>query len=149
MKFSLKKRRKGLTLVELLVAIGALTIIFVIALILINPAKRFSQANNTKRRNDVNTILNAVNQYMADNNGTVPSAITGSLKNIGSGGTDADLCSLLVPTYVAEMPADPKTGTYTSCSSYDAQYSISTSAGSRITVTAPDAELSVTITLTR
>ncbi len=47
-----------------------------ITLIAINPAKQFSQANDTKRRSDVNAILNAIDQYAADNKGQLPASIT-------------------------------------------------------------------------
>src|SRR5258706_9045537 len=67
--------QKGFTLIELLVVIGILAVLLAIVLIAINPAKQFSQANNTKRRSDVNAILNAIDQYAADNHGSVPTQI--------------------------------------------------------------------------
>ena len=70
------KKQKGFTLIELLVVIGILAVLLAITLIAINPARQFAQANNTKRRSDVNAILNAVNQYMADNKGSLPAGIT-------------------------------------------------------------------------
>jgi len=149
------KRQGGFTLIELLVVIGILAILLAIVLIAINPAKHFSDSNNTQRRSDVNAILNAVHQYMASHNGTPPTGITASSKNITStaGGSNIDLCSTLVPTYLADLPIDPKTGSKsaTPCTSatYDTKYSISASASdNRITVNAPDAE-STTITVTR
>lgn len=144
------KRNKGFTLIELLVVIGILTILFAIVLIAINPSRQFKQANNTQRRSDVSAILNAVSQYAADNNGQLPSGVPSTETNIGSGTGDADICSDLVDTYIAEMPVDPTAGSYTDCADYDTGYSISTSGSSgRITVTAPSAELSETIDVTR
>jgi len=69
---TIKNLQKGFTLIELLVVIGILAILLAIVLIAINPAKQFGQANDTKRASDVNTILNAINQYMADNKGLPP-----------------------------------------------------------------------------
>ncbi|MCA9302362.1 type II secretion system protein [Candidatus Nomurabacteria bacterium] len=150
MKNNLSRNNKGFTLIELLVVIGILTILLSIVLIAINPSRQFQQANNTQRRSDVSAILNATHQYMADNNGTPPSAITNTATNIGSGNTDIDLCDDLVPTYIAEMPFDPIDGSYTSCASYDSGYEISkSSTDNRITVSAPSAELSETISVTR
>src|SRR5581483_10664502 len=71
------KREKGFTLIELLVVIGILAILLAITLIAINPARQFGQANDTKRRSDVNAILNAIGQYTASNTGQLPTEITG------------------------------------------------------------------------
>ena len=121
MYLSKQNFKRAFTLIELLVVIGILAILLAIVLVAINPARQFSQANNTQRSSDVNTILNAVHQYAADNNGTLPAGITTDLKTILSPVTDAttevDLCSDLVPTYVADMPLDPQDGTENPASS--------------------------------
>ena len=154
---------KGFTLIELLVVIGILAVLLAITLIAINPARQFSQANNTKRRSDVNSILNAVNQYMADKKGAVPAGVTTTALTIKKPvGTDGvDICAILVPTYIAALPTDPKTGVgtgvgagaaVTDCTqaAYDTVYTISQSvANSRITVTATGAELQESISVTR
>lgn len=101
------KWQKGFTLIELLVVIGILAVLLAITLIAINPARQFSQANDTKRSSDVNAILNAVNQYMADNKGVPPSGITSTVAEISN--TGADLCNALVPKYIAALPVDPQT----------------------------------------
>ena len=75
MKLFKAKLQKGFTLIELLVVIGILAVLLAITLIAINPAKQFAQANNTQRSSDVNAILNAINQYMADNKGVLPAGI--------------------------------------------------------------------------
>lgn len=143
------KNQKGFTLIELLVVIGILAVLLAITLIAINPARQFAQANDTKRRSDVNAILNAVNQYMADNNGVVPTGITSSVQNISN--TGANICAALVSKYIAALPADPKAAnngaaiTETGCTDiagYDIRYTIVQSATSnRITVNAPDVEI--------
>lgn len=144
---------EGFTLIELLVVIGVLTTLLAIVLVAINPSRQFSQANNTQRRSDVSAILNAVHQYAADNAGDITAlSIPGTAINIGSdtGGGDLDICSDLVDTYIAEMPSDPTAGSYTDCTTYDTGYTILSSGSSgRITVAAPSAELSETISVTR
>jgi type IV pilus assembly protein PilA len=139
----------GFTLIELLVVIGVLTTLLAIVLVAINPSRQFSQANNTQRRSDVSAILNAVHQYAADNAGdTSLLSLPSTALNISS--TDIDICTFLVDTYIAEMPVDPTTGSYTDCTDYDTGYSIAESGSSgRITVSAPNAELSETISVTR
>ncbi len=143
---------KGFTLIELLVVIGILAVLLAITLIAINPAKQFSQANNTKRSSDVNAILNAVGQYAADNKGVVPAGITTSTQTISS--TAANICQDLITKYLAALPVDPLTNNgnaVTDCSgTYDTNYTIVKSAtDNRITVSAPAAELSASISATR
>lgn len=153
-------KQKGFTLIELLVVIGILAILLAVTLIAINPARQFSQANNTQRRSDANSILNAIHQYMADNNGTPPAGIDATVRTITStaGVGNVDLCVALVSTYIADLPIDPQTGTEapvnsvctTALATYDTQYTVVQSAtNNRITVAAPDAELGEIITVTR
>jgi len=153
-------RQKGFTLIELLVVIGILTVLLAITIVALNPSNNFKQANNTQRQSDVNAILNAINQYSVANNGNLPAGITTTAKNITStaGATNVNLCSALVPTYIADLPFDPSTGSESPANSictdggatYDSKYSVSASAtGGRVTVTAPSAELGVTISVTR
>lgn len=153
-----KRNSRGFTLIELLVVIGILAVLLAIVLIAINPARQFAQANNTQRRSDVTAILNAIHQYSADNRGNLPANMPtpGNSLDISSasGQTGQTFCDSLVPTYIAALPRDPSTGSYTSCATYDTQYVVavaSAGAGStpRVTVSAPDAELGAVVSVTR
>ncbi|HBD01986.1 MAG: hypothetical protein UX38_C0022G0003 [Microgenomates group bacterium GW2011_GWC1_46_16] len=137
--------KRGFTLIELLVVIGILAILLAITLIAINPQRQFQQANDTQRSSNVNAILNAVGQYAADNNGDLPGTIpTGVAAAIEVGraadGSGADLCSDLVPTYIAALPVDPTAtdGTpITTCPAtgeYLTGYTIYQDANRRVTV---------------
>lgn len=145
--------KKGFTLIELLVVIGILSILLVITLVAINPVRQFQLANNTKRRSDVNVVLNAVHQYAADHKGQLPAGITTSVQSIASGGGNSDICTDIVPTYIAAVPADPLTNngaSVTDCSSYTTGYQITKSnTNNRVTVTAPAAELGEVISVIR
>lgn len=147
--------KKGFTLIELLVVIGILAVLLAITLIAINPARQFSQANNTKRSSDVNAILNAVGQYAADNKGNLSALnIPTTAAVIGDGAGQVDICDALVTQYMAGLPVDPLTnnGTpVTDCSvAYNTNYTIVRSTNdNRITVTAPAAELNASISVTR
>lgn len=153
-----ERKPKGFTLIELLVVIGVLTILLAIVLVAINPARQFSQANDTQRRSDVSAILNAIHQYGADNKGTLPTGIDTTAKTITStaGATNVDLCTALVPTYLADLPIDPTTGTESPANSvctdsgatYDTKYTVVTNASNRVTVTATG-EITATINVTR
>lgn len=144
------KSRKGFTLIELLVVIGILAVLLAITLIAVNPGQNLQDADDTKRRSDVNAILNAVNQYMVDNNGEVtalgiPTTATAISDSVGA----VDLCAL-VPTYIAALPQDPgsNNGADIDCTAaYDTGYEI-LSNNNRVTVSAPDAA-SGTIEVTR
>lgn len=148
------RSQKGFTLIELLVVIGILAVLLAIVLIAINPARQFSLANNTKRASDTNAILNAVDQYAADNRGSLPSGITQTATTIGNAVGQIDICAPLVSQYLAALPVDPlvNNGTpVTDCTaSYNTGYTIVKSAqNNRITVAAPLAELGQVISVTR
>lgn len=143
--------KKAFTLVEVLLVMVIIAILAAIVIVAINPARQIAQANNTQRSSDVKSVLDAVYEYAIDNRGTIPAAITGTATVMGDDATtQIDLCALLVPVYITEMPFDPTaTGAhYTSCTDYDTGYQISVATG-RVTVSAPGAELSVVISITK
>ncbi len=155
---NIRSSQKGFTLIELLVVIGILAILLAITLIAINPARQFAQSNNTKRSSDVNAILNAVNQYMADNKGSLSGlgvTIDSTAQTIQST-TFNSFCSNLVPQYIAALPVDPLTNngtavTFTDCTSstWNTGYTIEQGATNRLTISAPAAELGATINVSR
>jgi prepilin-type N-terminal cleavage/methylation domain-containing protein len=156
------KATKGFTLIEILVVIGIVAILATIVLVAINPARQFAQARNSQRTSNINTILNAIGQNIADNKGIftcntaaaglpeataspVPSKITtdvaGALKiTISSGGIDL---SCLTPTYVTALPYDPNTNDgykWNSASDYDTGYYVVMDDNGRVTIYAPTVE---------
>ncbi len=144
-------RKKGFTLVEVLLVIVIVAILAAIVIVAINPARQISQANNTQRSSDINAVLNAVQEYAIENRGALPTSITTTATAMGSGVGLIDICTDLVPTYIVEMPYDPTaTGAaYTDCSTYTTGYNISKDANNRVTVAAPGAELSETLSISR
>ena len=158
MKHYLPAERRGFTLIELLVVIGILAVLLAITLIAINPARQFSQANDTKRSSDVNAILNAIDQYAADTKGALPAGIPDTAAGaavIGNGVGQVDICAALVTRYLAALPVDPLTANGTPVSNcatvgYTTGYTVVRSTtDNRITVAAPAAEINTPISVTR
>lgn len=144
--------QRGFTLIEILVVIGLIAILAAIVLIAINPARQFAQANDSQRTGNVNSILNAVGQYMADHKGVLPAPISALASNattsIASGAGNADICSALVPIYLPQLPIDPTTGVYTDCSNYTSGYKVARDSNNRITIEATG-QITPTISVTR
>lgn len=141
--------QRGFTLLEILLVVAAIAILAGIVILAVNPNKQLGDTRNGQRRVDVNTILNAVYQYTIDNNGTLPSSITTTQTEIcKTGGTCTGLIDLTVLTtnekYLVTVPFDP-----IGSSTNGAGYEIKKSANGRITVVAPDAEQSATISVAR
>jgi len=121
------KSQKGFTLIELLVVIGVIAILAAIVLVAVNPGRQFAQARNTQRRSDLYSITNAIYQFAAEHDGVLPdtdgddatSNFPASPQCIGNGGgcfnlgaaTNEAGTETVVPTYIADIPVDPQTGT--------------------------------------
>lgn len=141
----------GFTLIEILIVIGIIAILAAIVLVAVNPAQQFKKANDAQRASNVNAILNAVGQYVVDNKGSLPSGITTADQDLGSAG--ANICSKLVPDFLAALPADPgkpdQSIDSTECTSYTTGYNIKKDSNNRVTVTAVSTEIGADITVTR
>ncbi len=142
-------RKPGFTLIEILLVVAAIGILAGIVILAINPNKQLGETRNAQRRADVTTIINAVYQYSIDNNGTIPASITSTQTEIcKTGATCTGLIDLSVLSdnekYLTSMPFDP-----TGASTNGAGYEIKKTANNRVTVIAPDAEQSATISVTR
>lgn len=149
------KNTKGFTLIELLVVIGILAILLAITLIAINPARQFGQANNTKRRSDVLQILNAVHQYVAENQGQLPGEVSGltvDTATLFNSTNFPNLCGQLMTNYLPALPTDPSlnTSNITNCAgTWNTGYQIQRDSANRITVLAPTTDNNASISATR
>ncbi len=152
-----KKKLSGFTLLEILLVVGAISILAGIVIFAVNPTKQLGETRNAQRRIDVNTILNAVYQYSIDNLGAMPpSVMVGTdcalamqeiCKNGASCTNMTDLGTYLVGTssrYLVSIPIDPSVG-----AGNGTGYQIYKNSSNRITVCAPTAEQGATISVTR
>ncbi len=103
----LNTKHKGFTLIEILVVIDIIAILAAIVIVAINPKKHFDEAIAAQRDANVNTILNAVSQYIVDEKGVLP-----TMPVEEDDGTDGEIsttfCDLLVNEYIGGMPTDPR-----------------------------------------
>ena len=145
--------------VKILISLGVILFILVIfgllasvVLVAINPVGMVHKANDTQRRSDVGEIIIAVNHYVTDHKGQLPPGLSsvGSVPEIiDSTGKGAEFCNALVPAYLSKLPVDPKGGVYVDCNSYDTKYQVLVSPSGQITISAPNAELSAPIAVTK
>lgn len=155
----MKQKNLGFTLLEVLLVVAIIAILAGIVILAINPNKQLGDTRNTERRADVNTILSAVYQYSVDNNGSLPSPIPAGT-SCGSGVQEIcrsnavscsgflDLSSYLVGTtakYLVAMPIDPQVDN-SNGTNYEIYKDTTTN---RVTVCAPNAENSITISISR
>ena len=121
---------------ELLVVMGIIAILAAAVIVALNPARQFAQARNSQRVSNINAILNAIGQNVADNKGVF--ICTGHELTTASSSVDT-IKDCLVPTYMAILPTDPSA---TSTNGYEA----SMNTNSRVVVCAPLAARETAIT---
>lgn len=153
------KKKRGFTLIEVLVVIGIIAVLAAVVLVAINPARQFKLARDSQRTSNMNAIVNAIHQNMAEHRGTftcggvihdIPNTASVIQYNSTNPGTGGDIASCIVPDYIASIPFDPAiTGAhFSSTTDYDTKYEVFRDANGRITASSTG-ELTPTISVTR
>ena len=148
-------KKRGFTLIEILVVIGIIAVLAAVVLIAINPARQFKLARDSQRLSNITAILNAIGQIMAENKGKFMCNNTeiifpSSSTIMSTSPNDINIGNCIVPNYISSLPFDPTrvNAHFNTLEDYNTGYSISQDAAGRITISA-EGEISSPITVTR
>lgn len=150
-------KRRGFSLLEILLSISLIVIIGGIAISVMNPGGQLAKARNSQREAHLQTILNGIRLNSSENRtgwncaaGPLPTSTP--LRMASPGTSTYDIASCLVPVYIKTFPIDPSfSGAYyNDASDYDSGYTIQQNSTTlQVTLTAPAAELGATVSITR
>lgn len=136
-------KTKGFTFVEIAMVVGILALLSTIVIVNMNIRGNKANANNIKRRTDLESIQGALDLRAQETGDSLPSGLVGGLteKCVGTDSACYNLTTDLVPLYLGSIPKDPKTGT-----DENTGYLISVDPATKVVcIKAPGAELNETI----
>ena len=157
--YSEAKTHKAFTLVELLVTIGIIMILMTITIVSLNIDGQFKTAREAKRSADARVLLDSISQFLIDNQQSEIIPKDGVSRYLSNGSyvpkwsqtsqpaptPNIDMCSLLIPRYIAQLPIDPlfsdAMGGVIDCNNYHTGYMVTQTAEGRIIVSAPFSEV--------
>ena len=150
------KNERGFTLPELLVVAVFFCCLALLTVWLLHPKNYEVEKRNAQRWTGIAAIAQAVNRYVAANNGQLPQGLSTKSASITSANTGFNLCAELVPAYFPVVPLDPSGGLDLGkgdcadpSSLYVSGYSIYAPNDHTVIIGAPHAENKEKISITR
>jgi prepilin-type N-terminal cleavage/methylation domain-containing protein len=147
--------RKGLTLIEIVIVIALIATLVGVYFLVANPAGQIASSRNNRRKIDLENILIAIKNNASEQGneqflcaaGPIPT----STKVMGSAAGNYNIAPCIIPSWIALMPFDPSASSsyYNSPSDYNTNYAIVINASGTVVLSAPNAELGKTITITQ
>jgi len=118
-------KKRGFTLIEIIIVVAIIAILASAVIIAINPAKNLRQARNATRWTQMNAVANGVYSFVIDKKGLFPEclyvdAATRTERYIYNATETSPLwglrdladCAELVPVYMGKFPAEPQGAAY-------------------------------------
>jgi len=100
---------QGFTLPELLVVAGVIVLMMLCSMVILRPASYAAQTDDAQRQTDVAHLAQALQRYKAKK-GQFPTGIQPTATGIGSEEAQYNLCAILVPEFIKDIPIDPAVG---------------------------------------
>jgi prepilin-type N-terminal cleavage/methylation domain-containing protein len=101
-----KNKKRGFTLLEIILVIAVIGILAAIVLVAINPNRQINQARQAAINSEKNTIEKALQQVLIDT-GNYPTVVDGVQRRICSNTVTTDCINItgdIVPNYIAAIP---------------------------------------------
>jgi len=100
---------RGFTLPELLVVAVVLIALLAVSVFFLRPKSYDNENNDAQRRLGLAVMAQALAEYKAEH-GIWPPGMPGKDTAIATEGGGVDLCKVLVPSHLQDMPLDPQLG---------------------------------------
>lgn len=161
MRKNVRDARRGMTLIEIVVVTALIVILTGTYFLVANPAGQLGGARNHERQLQLQSIMNAIRQNIADQSneqfsctaGPIPTSTADMTSRAGAGNYNIAPCIVFgAGVYgLFSMPFDPSASSsyFNSVNDYESNYSIIANASGSVTLSAPGAELKQTISVTR
>jgi len=135
-----QRKKKGFTMIELLLVSAYTAIMFTLFIAALNPSKHLSENRNAQRKNDINMLMSGIYQWSIDHGGKIPENITINETEIC---LNVEPCKNLIDLsfltqqykYLIKLPQDP-----TKKNNNGIGYTIKQEESGRISINAPHAE---------
>jgi prepilin-type N-terminal cleavage/methylation domain-containing protein len=103
------RKEKGFTIIEVLIVLAIAGLILLVVFLAVPALQR--NARNTQRKEDVASIMGGVSEFINNNNGNLPAAISGSGNTLTLGATGTNQVPVALGYYA---PGDVTIAAYTS-----------------------------------